>query len=170
MATTCKLIAKTTLGSAASSIEFTNIPGTYTDLFILTSLRTASSSNGDDTLVRFNSSTTNYSYRFLSGSGITTSSSSGSVTGALGPYANANTSTSNTFGNGEIYIPNYAGSTNKSISVTSAMENNATSAVIYAAASLWSDTSAITTVTIVSNTSSNFAANSSAFLYGITKA
>lgn len=171
MATTCKLIAKGVLTSSASQIEFTNIPSTpYADLFIVTSLRSAASAPGDDTIVRFNAVTTNYSYRFMSGNGSNAASSSGTLSGALGPYVNAATSTANTFGSGEIYIPNYAGSTNKSVSVTSAQEVNATGAVIYVAASLWANTAAISTVTLLSNSSSNFLAGSSAFLYGITRA
>lgn len=77
--------------------------------------------------------------------------------------------TSNTFGNCEIYIPNYAGSVNKSYSVSDVHETNGTQAYASAIAGLWSSTAAITQVTFSLHFGSVFTANSSAFLYGITR-
>jgi hypothetical protein len=83
---------------------------------------------------------------------------------------NGNTSTSNTFGNGSIYIPNYAGSNNKSVSTDVVVENNATESSQYLLAGLWSDTSAITTIRLYSRNSHNFLQYSTAYLYGISNA
>ena len=47
MATTCKLIAKTTLGSDAAEIDFTSIPATYTDLYLVTSIRGTRNANDE---------------------------------------------------------------------------------------------------------------------------
>lgn len=165
MATTCKLIAKVILGSTAADVEFTSIPGTYTDLLLVYSLRASDVSNYQT--MSFNGSTSNFTQRELQGDGV--SAASGSRTDSLiRASVGQDNFTSSTFGNCEIYIPNYAGSTNKSFSVTTVVENNATTGYNWAIAGLWSNTAAITSIKLAAN--ANFTANSSAFLYGITKA
>jgi hypothetical protein len=74
--------------------------------------------------------------------------------------------TASTFSNIEIYIPNYAGSTNKSFSIDAVGENNATAAYAGLVAGLWSTSSAITAISIASTTL--FAEFSTATLYGIS--
>jgi hypothetical protein len=104
----------------------------------------------------------NESGRTIQGSGSGTSSSS--LTSF--PYVTSgNTSTANTFGNAEIYIPNYAGSTFKPFWVDSVSENNATLSFQRLSANLWSNTAAITSITF----SSGIAEHSTFTLYGITK-
>jgi len=128
-----KLIETKTLTSAAASIEFTSIPQTFTDLVVVGSLRSDRSGNATDGfLVRPNSSTTGFEFRRLFGNGSTAASSTAANSGT--GLINASTSTANTFGNFSVYIPNYAGATNKSWSADSVTENNATEAVqaIYA--------------------------------------
>ena len=73
MATTMKLIAKTTLGASASNIEFTSIPDTYTDLFLVCNMRT-DYSGVTDIMLRFNGAAndTGHSSRELRGDGSTT--------------------------------------------------------------------------------------------------
>ena len=73
------------------------------------------------------------------------------------------------FANVEMYVPNYAGSTNKSVSATGAQEANSSSAFLMATAGLWSNTAAITSIKIFGN-AANLAADTTACLYGITKA
>lgn len=170
MATTCKLIGKVELSAAAANIEFTSIPGTYTDLFLLASLRiNRSGENNDNVMLRFNAATTNYSDRALYGNGSTAASDSSTLTGIRAASVPGPTATSNTFGSCEIYIPNYAGSSNKSVSAASALENNATFGINWASAGLWSDTSAVTSIRIYPRNGTEFFSGSSAFLYGITK-
>lgn len=171
MPTTMKLIAKNVLGSSASSVTFSDIPGTYTDLILTFSGR--QDVNYADCYLRFNSdSGSNYSFRRLDGSGSAASSTSASSQTWLSIYPGVarNNMTASTFGNSEIYIPNYAGSTNKSVSATCLNENNATGAQMAAIAGLWSSTSAITSVILYPDTGGNFVSGSSFFLYGITKA
>jgi hypothetical protein len=170
MPTTMKLIAKTTLGSAAANIEFTSIPGTYTDLLVVLSTRSSRASTNDNIKVRFNGASTdsNFTWRNLYGDGTTAISGTGSSFGFVSD-CNAANNTSNTFTSVEVYIPNYAGSTNKSFSVTQAHEQNGTTAYTGVNAGLWSQTSAITSMNFLLTTGPNFVTNSSAFLYGITK-
>ena len=171
MANTYTLISSSTVGAGgASSIDFTSIPSTYTDLLVKVSPRTDRTAFATDYLkITFNGSTTGYSGRQLAGTG--TSASSGTFSGiGADQYAgeiNAPTSTSSTFSNVEIYIPNYAGSTNKSYSVDSAMENNATSGYLTLDAGLWSNTSAITSIKLQPGVGTNFVQYSTAYLYGI---
>jgi hypothetical protein len=75
--------------------------------------------------------------------------------------------TASSFSSGEIYIPNYAGSTNKSYSIDSVTEQNATGALAELIAGLWSQTAAITQITL---SSSNFQQYSTAYLYGVSNA
>ncbi len=171
MATTCKLISKQILSSTAASVTFSSIPQTYTDLLLVTSL--ATSRLGlvyNDVRIRFNGATsdTNHSSRYLFGNGSTVAS--GSEPLARGPYATGANATANTFASSELYIPNYASTTtNKSSSIFTAVETNASSAPMLVAANLWASTSAITSFEIIPDFVS-FLSGSSFFLYGISKA
>lgn len=173
MSTTMRLIAKNVLGSDTSSVTFSDIPGTYTDLFLAISGRTDNTGgNGDDVKTTFNGSTSGYSNRRLYGSGIVTGSDSnfgGTAAMRLGAVCD-NGSTSNTFGAFEMYVPNYAGSTNKSISAVGAQEDNEATAYMIISAGLWSNTAAITSIGLAPGAGSNWKSGSSFFLYGITKA
>ena len=168
MATTYTLIASATVGSGgAANIEFTSIPATYTDLCLKFSTRHNGATDINAMFVTFNGSTTNYTVRWLEGNGSTTSSTNS--TNRYGGLDNGANTTSNTFSNSEIYIPNYAGNTNKSFSVDSVAENNATLGVQWLVAGLWSDTSAITSIKIQpDNVTRNYVQYSTAYLYGIS--
>ena len=173
MATTYELIASQTLGSTASSVTFSSIPSTYDDLHLVVSARTNSTS-GDGFLplyVRFNSdSGSNYSYRTIQATGSTAASGNGSgETNLFLSYVPGAVGTSNTFGSHSAYIPNYAGSSAKSVSIDATTENNATLNYLAAIAALWSGTSAISSIEI-RVPFDPFIANSSFHLYGITKA
>jgi transcriptional regulator of nitric oxide reductase len=169
MATAFEAIATVTVGSGgAATIEFTNIPQTYTDLVLKLSARTAaaSGSNWSWVAVRLNGATTNASWRQLFGNGSTTGS--GSNTNALlAAYATDAAVTANTFSNSETYIPNYTAAVNKSMSNDAVTENNGTSAVNSFLATLWSSTAAVTSITLAQDTGINFAQYSTATLYGI---
>lgn len=166
MANTYTLIASVTVGSGgAASIDFTSIPGTYTDLCIKASLRSAAASVNPGLLIKFNGSATGFTGRNVYGTGSAAGSYS-DTSGEIGILA-GNSATANTFGNCDIYIPNYAGSNNKSFSVDSLNENNATSANQYLYANLWSNSAAITSITLLSGGSVNLLQYSTAYLYGI---
>ena len=159
------LISTVTVGAGgAASIDFTSIPGTYTDLMVVCSLR-ASNANTDGN-VTFNGLTTNLSSRQLYGSGSSTGSSSSASQILSYGLADASTYTASTFSNVAIYVPNYAGSTNKSVSIDALVENNATAAYQTLVAGLWASTAAITQVTLKADTG-NLVQYSTASLYGI---
>lgn len=165
MPTTYNAIATTTVGAGGTAnIEFTSIPASYTDLLLKISARSVRSATADFLQININSSASNFTARYLEGNGATIVS--GTDTVFIGSFPGAS-STASTFGNFELYLPNYAGSTNKSISADSATENNATTAYIDLVASLWSQTTVITSVKILSATANNFAQYTTATLYGI---
>ena len=163
---TMTLIETKTLGTAAASIEFTSIPQTFTDLVVLASARNTTTS--EFYRIEINGSSANFTSRYLLGNSATPATSSGAE--SLAPYADMtkSTYTANTFSNSEFYIPNYSGSTNKSISVSGVSENNAAEAYQSISAGLWSQTAAITSVLFRPN-SGNFAIGTTISLYGITK-
>ena len=165
MAATYQLISSVTVGSGgASSIDFTSIPATYTDLLISLSIR--STNNGwVDGNVLFNSSTSNFTWRSVYGTGASAVSGTNTTNNMLGQINGSNT-TASTFANILLYVPNYAGNSNKSFSIDYASENNATTSYAGLVAGLWSNTAAITAVGFTLS-AGNFAQYSTAYLYGI---
>lgn len=167
---TMQVIQHIELGSAASSFDFQSIPNTYTDLVLKLSAR--NTGNEDQIRLLLNNSSTNWTMRMLyglgSGSGGSLSSSTAGIAINFPGWSNPSTMTTSTFSSIEFYIPNYAGSTAKSVSVDGVTENNATFSYQYITAMLWNDTSAVNRVTI-STPQFNFEIGSSATLYGITK-
>jgi len=165
MATTYDKIASTTLGSAAASITFSSIAASWTDI------RLVLVAKGDGGLANarltYNSDNgTNYSRTTLGGNGSTTSS-----------YQNTNNTyidlglanLSETIPSMLTYdIFSYAGSTFKTVLLTSSQDYNGSGAV-ERIVGLWRSTSAITTIKIES-TINNYAAGTIATLYGILKA
>lgn len=168
MANTYTLIASSTVGAGgASSIDFTSIPNTYTDLVLLVSVRIDNANGGH--FIRFNGSSTNYSSRNIyndSGSvGSGTGSSSSFFMWCTGTWA-----TASTFSNSLMYIPNYTSSNNKSVSIDSVNENNSTSPyALGLIAGLWSDTSVVSSIKLIPEGAGtpNFVQYSTAYLYGI---
>ncbi len=169
MATTCKLIGKAEAGSGgAATFTFNSIPATYTDLWLLISSR--SEGSAAQIQMKLNNITSGYSYRSIFGDGSTAASYSGSGDSYFRlQYSTGTNQTANTFSSIEVYIPNYAGSTAKSVSITATMENNATSSNLVPMAGLQSSTAAITDITLTQD-GADFAQYSTAYLYGITKA
>lgn len=164
MGVTYKKIASVTVGSGgAANIDFTSIPSTYTDLVL--KLSTRATADTVDANLRFNGATTNRSGRRLAGSG---SAATSATDTDIHVTINRSTYTASTFANIEIYIPNYAGSTNKSVSIDGVTENNATASYAFLTAGLWSQTTAINQITYVPSTG-NVAEFSTAVLYGISK-
>jgi len=167
MANTFELIASSTVtGATAANIDFTAIPATYTDLCLEFSARTAQSEVATWLKVSFNGLTTNFSSRYLVGNG---SAASSNTLAQYGGDAVSATATASTFSNVQLYIPNYAGGTNKSYSVDSVTENNATEAYALLIAGLWSNSAAINQITLTPN-AGNFVQYSTAYLYGVKNA
>ena len=172
---TYTLISSVTVGSGgAANMEFTSIPGTYTDLVLKISGRSTSApdpsgagSNYDGMGISFNSSTTNWTYRDLYGTGAAVSTTSGSS--RFFAFVVGFNATATTFSNNEYYIPNYTSSNNKSVSLDSVTENNGTTVITNIATGLWSNSAAITSITL-SCANGNFVQYSTATLYGISNA
>jgi hypothetical protein len=170
---TYEKIATATVGSGGTpAIEFNTILANWTDLCVKVSLRsTVAGSSQDDLNVTFNGSSSSYTWRNILGAGSGTPISQNGSTAYIRMSAcipNAGT-TSSTFGNAELYIPNYTASVNKSVSIDMVSEQNATSTYMGLVAGLWSNTAAITSITLT-GASGNIAEYSSATLYGIKKA
>ena len=162
MATYIKIATVTVGAGGQAAMEFTSIPSTYTDLLVVNSGRD-NSGNSTFTL-RFNGSTTGYSQRRLVGNGSAASSSTDASSILI--LSNDNSATANTFSNVSIYVPNYAGSSNKSVSSDSVTENNGTTAYAWMGAGLWSNTAAITSISLLTTSWLQY---STATLYGIKK-
>lgn len=171
MPATYTLISKVTVGAGgAATMQFTSIPQTYTDLKVVISARnTGTSGNELQILLDINGNSSAGSWRLLYGnsSGVFSGANSGYLQPA---HSTTTNTTANTFGNAEIYFPNYTSTTtNKSFSSDFVTENNlstANSAILGFYANLWSNTNAITSLTLTSNIS-NFVQHSTARLYGI---
>jgi len=162
MPSTYEPIATTTLGTAASSITFSSIPATYTDLRLVL---TEFSSNTATTRLRFNSdSGTNYSSTSLFGSG--TAAGSGRQADDTGIWLDYYAGGSTTIPLLQIAdIFSYAGSTNKTVLVNGNSDKNGSGAV-ERIVGLWRNTSAITSVTAARD-SGNYNTGTTATLYGI---
>jgi hypothetical protein len=158
-----KLIQTVTVGTA-SSIVLSSIPQDFTDLVVLMSVRNAGANNQFG--IKINTSSANFTGRFLRGTGTGTESTT--VNNELG-FTSGAAHTSNTFGNASIYIPNYTGSANKTISTDSVSENNGTEGLSTISANLWSQTAAITQIELYALVGNNFEPNSTISLYGILK-
>jgi hypothetical protein len=164
MATTYTLIASSTVGSGGvASVTLSSIPNTYTDLLVKGSVRCTVSANYEDLNLAFNSSSIS-SRRRVGGNGSVAFSdfynlpTPGIAVGA--------TATVNTFSNFELYIPNYAGSANKSFSYDTVTENNATAAVAQMVAGIWNSGSVINSMTF-DVSGANLVQYSTFTLYGI---
>jgi hypothetical protein len=163
MANTYVAIATTTVGSGGTaSIDFTSIPGTYTDLLVKLSSRTDRVSDTDSVKLEVNGSTTSYTWLYLL-------NNSGTVSSATAQrfFTNASQNTASTFASADIYIPNYTSSNNKSFSIDTSTENNSTTVHQQLLTQLWSNTAAITSIKLSPQFGVNFVQYTTATLYGI---
>lgn len=172
MPATYTLISSNVLTTTAASVTFSAIPATYTDLVLRFSIR----SNGTEiSNLRINgSSSASYSRIRLRGTG--TAASSNLDSGQTQINFNNSTTydggfTASIFSSGEIYIPSYTVSQNRPISAFITEESDATYSSIQAFAGLYSDTTTITSLTVLNGTSTDqFVSGSSFYLYGISNA
>lgn len=166
-------ITDVTVATPQASIDFSSIPQGYTDLVIFSSLRTNRATEVRDVArMQFNGNTaTNYSNKELynlCNSGTASSANETGQTGVRYAWPTAAGATANTFSNDTIYIPNYTGNNQKSISVDSVAETNAIgSDQNVLIAGLWNQTSAITSIKIYPVVGTGFIAGSTATLYGV---
>jgi hypothetical protein len=168
MPTYTQIGSAVTVGAGgAASIDFSSIPSTYTDLVVSLSLRCTRASVDTEAYIKFNNVTSAYSYKVVGGDGANAASAGGATYPPI--VTNAANATASTFSSSYIYIPNYAGSNNKSLSADSMGENNATTSYSYLTAGLWANSAAINQITITPF-SGNFVQYSTAYLYGVSNA
>jgi len=159
MAATYTPIASITLGAAASSVTFSSIPQTYTDLVCVVSAKAATAAY--DLYLQFNGDTgNNYSWIAVSGTG----SSAVSNRNTNGPaiqmdnYGSVRTTDFNT---NISHIMNYSNSTtHKTVLARAGAAAVGTDINV----GLWRNTAAITSMTLYIN---SFAVGSTFNLYGI---
>jgi hypothetical protein len=136
MAITYESIATTTLGSSESSVTFSTISGSFTDLVVIIS---GVSSNANELQFRLNSDTgSNYSFTQLYGDGSSAGSSRGSsrTTGRLG--------STRTTQNVQIgHFQNYSNSTTYK---TVLSRESTAGSIVQAFVGLWRSTAAITSI------------------------
>ena len=176
MPTTYTPIATQTLGSAAASVTFSSISGTYTDLIVVCSMQSTASTNTDTRYwLRFNNdSATNYSTTYLLGTGAAASSSRDTTRAQVDNVTPLSTSSEFTFAT--FNVLNYSNSTtNKTTLQRAGQQNNNTGTggagyFMGAAVSLWRSTAAINRVDIVCAVNGQFATGSTFTLYGVKSA
>ena len=162
MPTTYEPIATTTLGSNQTSVDFSSISASYTDLvLILEGTGTADL----DLCLRFNSDTgSNYSMTNLRGDGSSVYSSRDTSRDRMAVGIITSTRTMS-----RINIQNYSNSTTYKTAIARTDSTNATYGLM-ARVGLWRSTAAITTVTILTNSTSGLASGMTLTLYGIAAA
>lgn len=160
-------IATTTLSSAASSITFSSIPSTYTDLRVILTEISNSASYDLFSKIQFNNdAATNYSLTRLYGNG--TSAVSDRQNNAAQILLQNNSGATNTKpALCTVDIFNYAGSTYKTSLVASYTDLNGSGA-IENLVGLWRSTSAITSLKL--SVSDFYGIGTTATLYGIKAA
>jgi hypothetical protein len=164
------LISSQTVGSGgASTVVFSSIPQTYTDLLLLASGRSTYSSVGVPSLYISTNITGTYTELVALGNGSSATSSSGTGTNQSSGRIriNKSTDTASVFSNTGVYFTNYTSTINKTYSSDSVRENNATDGYQEITAGIIPSTSAITSITL--STDGSFVQYSSFYLYGITK-
>ena len=157
-------IATTTLASATSTVTFSSISGSYTDLVFIFSGNTSAIANS---FIRFNSdSGTNYSMTWMAGDGSSALSGRESTKTRLliDVYGYANPSN---ITNKVMSIQNYSNATTYK-TVLGRANNSAvgTDALV----GLWRSTSAITQIDILTLSATTFSVGSTFTLYGILSA
>ena len=170
---TYTLINSNVLSSSAASVTFSSIPATYTDLVLRFSVRHDGALTASNMKLYLNNDTgSSYSDTRLYGNGATATSdraSTGTYGFAYTGFINGASSTSNTFTNGEFYIPSYTSSAKKPYSTFNAVENNATTGYNWVSAQLFQGATAINEIDLDSG-GYNFVSGSSFYLYGISNA
>lgn len=168
MAYTYSKLASYTVGSGGiTEIVLSAIPQNYTDLKLEISAKCNRPNEYASLLIYPNGSSTNGTTRTLQGNGTAVNAQDTAAIAILNLQGNVATQ-ANTFGSATVYIPNYTSSNFKPFSMDGAGENNATTAYATLNASLWSNTTAITSLNVITgNTSYPIMQHSTFTLYGI---
>lgn len=159
---TYSLIDSTTLGSAQSSVTFSSIPGTFTDLVLVMNYFSSAS---EWPMIQFNSDTANnYSFTEMHGNGTSAASLRQSGVAGIwigyGAYSPAGTTNPGTI------IVNFLDYSNTTTYKTTVSRSNASNGV-EATVGLWRNTAAINTIVVKHQTATTYASGSTFKLYGI---
>jgi len=169
MPNTYESIATQTLGSAAASVTFSSIPGTYTDLVLVSFARSTIASTGNNLYCRFNGDgASNYSATEIAGDGSSAYSDrqTSSTYGFIG-FTSGGSADAGVFGPSISNFQNYANTTTNKTVIS---RGNAAGQGAHAIVSLWRSTSAINQIVIYPAGVNNFATGSTFSLYGIKAA
>ena len=165
MPATYEPIATTTLSSATTTLAFTSIAGTYTDLRVVVFVK-ASSAGAVAPLMQFNSDTgTNYSYTRITGDGTTAATNRGVNSSSIQIGTGSVAASGVGLWSADIF--SYAGSTYKTVLLGQFTDANG-SGMVANAVNMWRSTSAITRIDI--SAGNDFDIGTTATLYGILKA
>ena len=165
MPTTYEPIATQTLGSAASSITFSSIPATYTDLRVVFAIIGGAGTAGQFDITYNNDTSSLYSITRLYGDGSSAGSSRYSGT-ALYPCQNSFSSTPPVFTTIDLF--SYAGSTFKTALITYSNDANGSGSA-ERSVGLYRSTTAISRIDL-GGVGGTFAIGTTATLYGIKNA
>lgn len=173
MANTYSLIRNYTVpAGGTTTVTFSNIPSSFADLSIRVSSR-ASNTNVvfNNLLMSFNGSSSTYSGKRMFGDGVNNPVGSYNTitTAGLGGLGNSNITTTNTFSNHDIYISNYASGANKSYTVTSGNETNASQAYTELLGVQWATATAINSIVFSIEGGHTILENSTFYIYGVSK-
>lgn len=167
---------RTVLGANAASITISSIPATYKHLLLVTELRTDAAATIDSAILRFNSDATaaNYYTQYLSSNGTTVAANEmlgASTTGILIPFgATGNTAPATNFSMALTWIFNYASTgVKRNLRTETGSQAGTTTGTIRDAhgAGIWQNTAnAISSITLVPFSGSNFLTSSAYTLYG----
>jgi hypothetical protein len=167
---TYEAIATQTLGSAAATVTFSSIPGTYTDLVLVINGGTTDGNEGAQ--FRLNSdSGTNYSVTYLAGDGSAASSGRGSsLTAGRLNQASSLGATNSLTSNIIVQFMNYSNTTTNKTVISRTNVTTGTYPAVEAMVNLYRSTSAITAIELRMSGSGTYMAGSTFSLYGIKAA
>ena len=162
MPATYEPIATNTLGTAVSTVTFSSIPATYTDLvFVFNGTGASATYSG----VRLNGDTgNNYSYIYIAGNGTSALSSRASNSPEI--YTSTGNTVTTTQSNTIVHIQNYA---NTNTFKTVLIRNSSSTVEANIVSGVWRNTAAVTSFTF-KTPGVNFAVGSVFTLYGIKAA
>jgi hypothetical protein len=160
-AQTYEPIATQTLGGATTTVTFSSIASTYTDLILVVVGR--DNTTTDSFTIVFNGDTgSNYSMTYMQGNGTSASTGAGSAASLQDMLVMDTTA----IANGTFHFMNYS---NTSVYKTVVARGDLTDFAIRTSVGLWRSTAAINSIAVRMG-SSNFASGNTFTLYGIKAA
>jgi large repetitive protein len=162
-----------TVGPAgASSVEFTSIPATFTNLQLRCLVRSDRSiGDGADLKIKFNGSSTDYAFRDLTGLGanpVQASAGTSAVAIGLQRIASDNTAAANIFAGMVIDILDYTStSKNKTVRSLGGYDRNGGGEISLSSGLWYASPAAITSIELTTTAATEFKSYSQFALYGI---